>query len=86
MIAQFFLAELSTLQLPDWLMIAGGVLVIVGAVGALVSSRRSREKQPNCESRSLIHDRTTGVVLSFIGQPPVRCRENHFRKQNLKLI
>jgi hypothetical protein len=46
MIAQFFLAELSTLQLPDWLMIAGGVLVIVGTVGGLVSSRRRAAAPP----------------------------------------
>ena len=40
MIAQFFAAavtELSALQLPHWLMIAGGVLVMVGAIGVLVS-------------------------------------------------
>ena len=40
MTAQFFVAELSALQLPHWLMIAGGLLVVVGTVGALVSSRR----------------------------------------------
>jgi hypothetical protein len=57
MIVQFFaaaVAELSALQLPHWLMIAGGVLVIVGTDGALVSNRRSRgeatelqEQEPN---------------------------------------
>jgi VIT1/CCC1 family predicted Fe2+/Mn2+ transporter len=46
MIVQFFVAELSALQLPHWLMIAGGVLVIVGAVGALVSSRRRAPAAP----------------------------------------
>ena len=46
MIAQFFVAELSALQLPHWLMIAGGVLVIVGTVGALVSSRRRAAASP----------------------------------------
>jgi len=46
MIAQFFIAELSALQLPHWLMIAGGVLVIVGTVGALVSSRRRAAAPP----------------------------------------
>jgi hypothetical protein len=42
MIAQFFaaaVAELSALQLSHWLMIAGGVLVAVGAIGVLVSGR-----------------------------------------------
>jgi len=46
MIALFFVAELSALQLPHWLMIAGGVLVIVGTVGALVSSRRRAAAPP----------------------------------------
>jgi hypothetical protein len=46
MIAQFFVAELSALQLPHWLMIAGVVLVIVGTVGALVSSRRRAAAPP----------------------------------------
>jgi hypothetical protein len=49
MIAQFFaaaVAELSALQLPHWLMIAGSALVIVGAVGALVSSRRRAAASP----------------------------------------
>jgi hypothetical protein len=46
MIAQFFVAELSALQIPHWLMIAGGVLVIVGTVGALVSSRRRAAAPP----------------------------------------
>jgi len=42
MIAQLFaaaVAELATLQLPHWLVIAGGVLVVVGAIGVLVSGR-----------------------------------------------
>jgi hypothetical protein len=46
MIAQFFIAALPALQLPHWLMIAGGVLVIVGTVGALVSSRRRAATPP----------------------------------------
>jgi hypothetical protein len=49
MIVQFFaaaVAELSALQLPHWLMIAGGVLVIVGAVGALISNRRRAAATP----------------------------------------
>ena len=49
MIVQFFaaaVAELSALQLPHWLMIAGGVLVIFGTVGALVSRRRRAAAPP----------------------------------------
>jgi hypothetical protein len=46
MIAQFFVAELSALQIPHWLMIAGIVLVVVGTVGALVSSRRRAAAPP----------------------------------------
>ncbi len=33
------------LQLPHWLMIAGGTLVVVGTIGALVS-RRPRDDAP----------------------------------------
>ena len=53
MIAQFFAAavgELSALQLPHWLMIAGGVLVIVGTVGVWVLGRR-RSDVPTEPSR-----------------------------------
>ena len=65
MIAQFFAAavgELSALQLPHWLMIAGGVLSSAQSAcgcwaGDEVMCRLNRveEKRPNCKSGSL-HD------------------------------
>ena len=51
MIAQFFIAELSALQLPHWLMIAGGVLVIVGTVGVWVLGRRRSDVPPEPSRR-----------------------------------
>jgi hypothetical protein len=55
MIAQLFAAiasfsDLSALQLPHWLIIAGGSLIFFGAIGALVSSR-SRDDAPPDSSR-----------------------------------
>jgi hypothetical protein len=58
MIAQFFVAELSALQLPHLLMIAGGVLVIVGTVGALVSSRRRAAATPE-----QVEEKQLGVTI-----------------------
>ena len=61
MIAQFFaaaFAELSTPQLPHWLMIAGSVLVIVGAVGALVSRRRRAAAPPE-----QVEEKQLGVTI-----------------------
>ena len=55
MIAQFFAAavvELSALQLPHWLMIAGGVLVVVGAIGVLVSGRPRAGAPPELDRDS----------------------------------
>jgi hypothetical protein len=57
MIAHFF-AELSALQLPHWLMIAGGVLVIVGTVGASVSSRR-----PGAAHENQVEEKQLGVTI-----------------------
>ncbi|MDA9522931.1 hypothetical protein XI06_22285 [Bradyrhizobium sp. CCBAU 11434] len=34
---------LSTLKLPHWLMIAGGLLVIVGCLGMLLGGRKAEE-------------------------------------------
>jgi hypothetical protein len=54
MIAQLFaavVAELSALQLPHWLIIAGSVLVIVGTVGVLVSGRRRGDAPPEPSQR-----------------------------------
>lgn len=46
-------SELSAFELPHWLIVAGSVLVIVGAIGALVSSRRAgARKQPERQVRS----------------------------------
>jgi hypothetical protein len=40
-----------TLQLPYWLIVAGGVLVIVGTIGALVSGRRRGGAPPEPSRR-----------------------------------
>jgi hypothetical protein len=49
MIGQFFsvtFLELSDLELPHRLMAAGSVLVIIGTIGAFVSSRRAKARKP----------------------------------------
>jgi hypothetical protein len=57
MIAQLFAAavasfsELSALQLPHWLIVAGGGLVIVGTIGVLVSGRRRGDASPEPSRR-----------------------------------
>jgi hypothetical protein len=56
MVAQFFAAavvELSALQLPHWLMFAGGVLVVVGAIGVLVSGRTRAGAPPEPDREDL---------------------------------
>ena len=40
-----------TLQLPHWLIVAGGVLVIVGTIGVLVSGRRRGDAPPEPSRR-----------------------------------
>jgi hypothetical protein len=42
---------LTALQLPHWLMIAGGVLVVAGAIGVLVSGRPRSGAPPDTDRR-----------------------------------
>ena len=67
-------------------------------VGAMMPGPLWRLQPPNSAKATICITKTTLTIANvrytspredgsiFIGQPPVRCRENHFRKQNLKLI
>ena len=59
MFGDFFLAaaarllEPSAFELPEWLIVGGSVLVVVGTIGGWLSSRRARvQKQPEPQAGS----------------------------------